>query len=80
MNQLRIIIYEYFSRSKKIYFIFNMAVQRDGTDHGHSARCISLLQEVKDLIEAHASENSSQSDGNVRSSGDSGPSSSLSNY
>ena len=74
MNQLRIIIYEDFSSSKKIYSIFNMSAQRDGTDRGLTARCISLLQEVKDLIEAHALENASQLAGNVRPSGDSGPS------
>ena len=78
MNQLRVIIYEDFSRSKKIHSILNMAAQCDGTDHGLPARCISLLQEVKDLIEAQASDNASQSAGDVRPSGDSGPSSSSS--
>ena len=38
------------SRSKKIYFTLNMAARREGDDL--PGRCISLLEEVKDLIEA----------------------------
>ena len=44
------------SRSKKIYSTFNMAARREGDDL--PARCISLLEEVKDLIEAQKNESS----------------------
>lgn len=44
------------SRSKKIYSTFNMAARREGDDL--PARCISLIEEVKDLIEAQKNERS----------------------
>ena len=44
------------SCSKKIYSTFNMAAQREGDDLPDS--CISLLEEVKDLIEAQKNESS----------------------
>ena len=49
------------SRSKKRYSTFNMAARREGEDL--PARCLSLLEEVKDLIEAQRDEsNGTQSE------------------
>ena len=47
-------IYTSESPSKKIHSIFNMAANRGDL----SSRCLSLLEEVKDLIEKHISEQS----------------------
>ena len=44
------------SHYKKIYFTFNMAAQHQGDDL--PPRRISLLEEVKDLIEAQKNESS----------------------
>ena len=59
-HYLHIIMYEDYSttgpRSKKIYFTLNMAARREGDDL--PGRCISLLEEVKDLIEAQKNESS----------------------
>ena len=44
------------SRSKKIYSTFNMAARREGDDL--PARCISLLEEVRNLIEAQKNKSS----------------------
>ena len=59
-HYLHIIMYEDYSttgsRSKKIYFTLNMAARREGDDL--PGRCISLLEEVKDLIEAQKNERS----------------------
>ena len=44
------------SHYKKIYSTFNMAAQHQGDDL--PPRCISLLEEVKDLIEAQKNESS----------------------
>ena len=47
-------IYTSESHSKKIHSIFNMATSRGDLQ----SRCLSLLEEVKDLIEKHNSEQS----------------------
>lgn len=47
-------IYTSESPSKKIHSIFNMATSRGDLP----SRCLSLLEEVKDLIEKHNSEQS----------------------
>ena len=44
------------SRSKEIYSTFYVAAGREGEDL--PARCISLLEEVKDLIETQKNESS----------------------
>ena len=53
------------SRSKEIYSTFNMAARREGDDL--PARCISLLEEVKDLIEAQKNESSGTQSEPIRS-------------
>ena len=53
-------MYEHYSntgsRSKEIYSTFNMAARLEGDDL--PARCIPLLEEVKDLIKAQKNESS----------------------
>jgi len=65
---LHIIIYAASSRSKEIYSIVNMAARREGASANAdlSSRCLSLLDEVKDLIEAHKSGKSGENQKNKR--------------
>jgi len=65
---LYIIIYAVSSRSKEIYSIVNVAARRGGASANEdlSSRCLSLLDEVKDLIESHKSGENSASDREAR--------------
>ena len=67
MNQQHIIIQAASSRSKEIYSIVNMAARREASaNEDLSSRCLSLLDEVKDLIEAHKSGQSGENQKNKR--------------